>query len=88
MSAIERQFAGLTAVLDSSGISIFWDAAKTQLQYRPLLGSAETTEGRRYRAVFLPFDVWSFGFTEADLNACGWATPIDIQTRLPYYGTR
>jgi len=85
---IEKHFAGLTAVLDESGVSIFWDTAKTQLQHKPVLGNAGTTGETCYRNIFLPSDLWSFGFTEQDLNACGYATPIDIQSRHPYYGVR
>ena len=84
---ITKKFAGLTAALDEKGVSIFWPNG--QLQTREILGNAGTDEhGRMWRNVFLPFSLWSFGFTEAELNSVGWATPLEISTRQPRYGVR
>lgn len=75
---VTKTFAKLTAVLSDIGVSVYWPDGT--LQRRVLLGNMIRNEfGIVERTVFIPFEVNSFGFTEADLNSIGYATAV----RLP-----
>lgn len=74
-----RNIKGLTARLSADGMEIFWDSNCTDLHSKPILGTITFDDGVRYRNVFLPWDLLSFGFTEKDLNQFGWAEAVRIR---------